>query len=545
MPGIYTLSLIVDQDGCVSPMFTQEVEVTAELGEPIITCEPTENSVEFNWADITGATDFEVAILSGQTGIYTPPGNYFVDGLMPGEEVIIEVTVNGNTACELPVVTANCSADGCPDIIIDLTHIDPLCDDPLTQPIDLQVSIVGGSGTGSGSWSGAGVINGQFDSNIAGADQHILTYTYEESTNCSYTEEMTVEVVAPPTANAGPDGSLSCADDEMEVELGGNNNSTGNNISYSWQADTGAFPGDSTILNPIISLSGIYTLTVTNNDLNCSSSDQVVVKDNQVVPVPDITLVPISCFGNNDGAIIINSVTGGQAPYLYSLNGAAFSQTSSFNQLIPGIYEVSVLDANGCENMLTIDIQQPQELNVELIVSIEGDNNIIVLGDEFSMTGVVSLPEDSIDVVQWEPAELVDCDTCLHTTSSPIQQTTFSITVESNGCEDSDEITIYVSKDRSVYVPTGFSPNGDNINDVFMVYSDNDKTVQVKSFLIFNRWGESVYQWYDFPPNDPSFGWDGTFRNEKLNPGVYTWFAEVEFIDGVVEMFEGGVTLIR
>ena len=64
----------------------------------------------------------------------------------------------------------------------------------------------------------------------------------------------------------------------------------------------------------------------------------------------EFSLIPISCYGMNDGAIIINTVTGGQGPYLFSINGAPFSQTSAFTQLAPDVYDLVVLDANGCEN---------------------------------------------------------------------------------------------------------------------------------------------------------------------------------------------------
>ena len=205
--------------------------------------------MEFNWADITGATDYTVNVLSGQTGTYTPPGNYFVDGLIPGEEVNIEVIVNGNTACDLPVVTLTCVADGCPDVLIDLTPVDPICADDQTLPIQLEAIVTGSSGNGTGIWSGVGVVNGQFDATEAGVGVHILTYTFEENAYCIFSEEISVEVVAPPIADAGKNGILSCADDEMEVELGGNS-SSGNNISYNWQYNNGPFPGDSTILKP-------------------------------------------------------------------------------------------------------------------------------------------------------------------------------------------------------------------------------------------------------------------------------------------------------
>ena len=68
---------------------------------------------------------------------------------------------------------------------------------------------------------------------------------------------------------------------------------------------------------------------------------------------------------------------------------------------------------------------------------------------------------------------------------------------------------------------------------------------KVRSFLGFNRWGESVFEFHDFEPNDPEFGWDGKFRGESMNAQVLVWFAEIEFIDGSVQVFKGDVTLMR
>ncbi|HHM21583.1 MAG TPA: T9SS type B sorting domain-containing protein, partial [Bacteroidetes bacterium] len=543
-PGTYNLSLQVEQDGCVSQPFTQTVEVTPELAEPLISCDATTDAVEFTWADVPGATDYQVTILSGPVGTYTPPGTYLVEGLMPGDEVTIEVTVNGNTVCDAPTVTFSCTANDCPDVSLFLTPPGPVCESNATAPFPLEATVSGGSGNGSGTWSGPGVVNGGFDASIAGEGLHTLIFTYEENANCTYTESISVEVVPPPVADAGAGGTLTCEPGGMDVQLGGNANPSGNNISYLWQADFGAFPGDSTILHPVVALPGTYTLTVTDTDLGCSSTDVVVVEASQEIPVPDLTLLPISCYGNNDGAIIINSVSGGQEPYLFSLNGSPFGSNSSFTQLPPAIYEVQILDANGCENLLTFDIRQPQELDVSLVLSIEG-NNVITLGDEITMTGIVTLPEDSLDIIRWSPPELVSCDSCLQVIAQPVQQTTFTLTVESNGCEDSESVTVFVAKDWQVFVPNAFSPNGDNINDRFRIFVNAEQVTEVKSFLIFNRWGETVFQFYGFDPNDPNTGWDGTFRGKPLNPAVFVWFAEVEFIDGSTRLFEGDVTLIR
>ena len=50
---------------------------------------------------------------------------------------------------------------------------------------------------------------------------------------------------------------------------------------------------------------------------------------------------------------------------------------------------------------------------------------------------------------------------------------------------------------------------------------------------------------YGFQPDDPDYGWDGTFRGQILNPGVYVYFAEIEFDDGIIILYEGDIALMR
>ncbi|MEZ4933657.1 MAG: gliding motility-associated C-terminal domain-containing protein [Saprospiraceae bacterium] len=74
-----------------------------------------------------------------------------------------------------------------------------------------------------------------------------------------------------------------------------------------------------------------------------------------------------------------------------------------------------------------------------------------------------------------------------------------------------------------------------------------DSVAEVKSFMVFNRWGESVFEHHNFEPapRDFTFGWDGKLRGEFLNPGVFVWFAEILFTDGSTGIYKGDVTLIR
>ena len=107
-----------------------------------------------------------------------------------------------------------------------------------------------------------------------------------------------------------------------------------------------------------------------------------------------------------------------------------------------------------------------------------------------------------------------------------------------------DEIVVRVRKDRLIYIPNAFTPNDDGFNDLFMIHGGQG-VKQIKTFRIFNRWGEILYEGYNFQPNDPDFGWNGKFKEERLNPGVFVYLAEVEFIDGRVEIYKGDVTLVR
>ena len=63
--------------------------------------------------------------------------------------------------------------------------------------------------------------------------------------------------------------------------------------------------------------------------------------------------------------------------------------------------------------------------------------------------------------------------------------------------------------------------------------------------MIFDRWGEVVYEASNFDINDPTFGWDGKMNGENMNPGVFVYMLEIEFVDGLVKFYTGDVTILR
>jgi gliding motility-associated-like protein len=283
-------------------------------------------------------------------------------------------------------------------------------------------------------------------------------------------------------------------------------------------------------------------LTV-RNDIGCTATDEVVVTADFEAPTAEVEVSPISCFQSGDGTLSITGVSGGQAPYQYSLDGGAFGAQQFFTGLGAGRHTLVVRDQNGCFSELSFVLDEPQRLIVNIRTNLSNTDNLIQRGDSLQLEAVVS-GGTAIDSIFWKPDSISQNATVIHV--QPRVATTYSITVvDANGCRADDQITIYVEHDRRVFIPNAFSPNDDGVNDVFGIFADNSQVARVRSFLVFNRWGEAMFELYNFSPNNPSLGWNGQHRGQVMNTGVYVYVAEVEFTDGEVIIYKGDVVLTR
>ncbi|HMX40615.1 MAG TPA: gliding motility-associated C-terminal domain-containing protein, partial [Saprospiraceae bacterium] len=102
---------------------------------------------------------------------------------------------------------------------------------------------------------------------------------------------------------------------------------------------------------------------------------------------------------------------------------------------------------------------------------------------------------------------------------------------------------VWVTRDRWVFVPNIIAPASSE-NGVAVIYGGDD-VVRVEQFQIFDRWGSLVFSRSDFHHSDKANGWDGRVNGEEAAPGVYTWRAQVLFLDGRQEVFFGDVTVLR
>jgi gliding motility-associated-like protein len=285
---------------------------------------------------------------------------------------------------------------------------------------------------------------------------------------------------------------------------------------------------------------GTYTVTVTDAN-GCTDVANVTLNEPELLQIT-FAITELDCFGTDDGVIYVQP-SGGVPPYEYTLNGGTPQTSNTFTGLEAGAYTVLTTDANDCEVTEIIVITAPIPLDVEL-----GDNQTISLGESTVIEAVVNYPFDSLASIVWTPMPDTnsECPQCLILETTPLITTTYSVSiVANNGCRDEDKVTVIVDRRRFVYVPNVFSPDKDGDNDWFSVFAKEGTVRNIKSLEVFDRWGNAMYTITDFQPNDPLLGWNGTFRGDDMNPGVYVWYMEVEFIDGVVELYKGDVTLGR
>ncbi len=187
--------------------------------------------------------------------------------------------------------------------------------------------------------------------------------------------------------------------------------------------------------------------------------------------------------------------------------------------------------------------------NIGGIDSVVYSNYITVNAGTFITTNI-----DSATIYQGDPIQLVASggvsylwspdiylDNIFNSSpiASPIDTTNYQVVMtDANGCSSVKSILINVIPPETVWAPTAFTPNNDQVNDVFYIKAGGIITKYV--LKIFDRWGEMV-----FTSNDQNDGWDGTYQSKELNVGVYLYYYKVEFVDGVVIEKSGDVTLLK
>ena len=382
-------------------------------------------------------------------------------------------------------------------------------------------------------WSGPGNFSStQQNPTATTAGNYIVAATAPNGCVTSFGVTVVADTDSPNVSIQTPD-ALDCT--TTQVNLNATVVGTGSFV-YQWSTTNGNIVSGANSLTPTVSQAGTYELLVTNTVNGCTNIEtEPVISDDDTPNAADIQERGVKCFGDTNGSASIGAITGGTPPFVYSLDNQAFVPTTVFTSLQPGTHTLVVQDANGCEYETSFEILEPEELIVNL-----GPDTTIHLGDEIliSIGNIVNFP-DRVESTVLSPLDLPIDSTYLPTYSQRYRVTV----VDSNGCKAADDRLIIVDRTRWVYIPNVFTP-GSSENNILTVFGGPD-VARIKSFLLFDRWGDAVHEVRDFEKNDLSKGWNGTARGQDVNPGVFVYYAEVLFIDGETVLFKGDVTLVR
>ena len=539
-PGIYSLELTNLINGCSTiedvPVYQNIIKPVADAGPGgLITC-------DFQTINISGSAFTN----SGQTNIqwYTNNGEILAGSNTENPLVGAE----GNYAMVVTDLVNECKDTS--NTFIQVNQEFPLIASLIPEVLDCDTEEVVVDATVTAMQPQYEFVwitnNGNFSSdtdvlnptvNIAG--QYILSI--EDTINGCVSID-TIDVVDDyeyPTVDAGEDFLLPCFEDFST--LSGTVNASTSNLQYNWTTTDGNIISGSNTTSPAIDQEGIYTFTVLNLSNGCEGVDLVEITEN-VPNILDLETSDPPCAGSF-GTLLFTNVEGGTAPYLYSIdNGNNFTYDLEYSFLVPGEYNVLVQDANGCETETQLAIiTDPPVLDIELTSTIQ-----YLEGESAQIFANVSYSMDLLESISWSPAEGLSCVDCLDPFVTIQDPSVYELTVvTNNGCSERAFVNVLVDKSVDLFIPNIFSPNIDSANDIFMIYADTRNIKEIQSFEVFDRWGEKVFTQYNFQPNDPVHGWDGTLNGVELDPAVFVYYAKVEMVDGRIEFYEGDVFLAR
>ena len=356
---------------------------------------------------------------------------------------------------------------------------------------------------------------------------------------CSSNESVTISSnFVYPDISAGTDIDLPCG--VSVTSLQGTINGASNDLQILWNALNGNIVNGGSTLTPTIDVGGTYAMSVVNTINGCESVDTVAVLFD-APPVLSYLTTDAQCAGDF-GSLNITAVTGGTPPYVYSIDdGDNYSSSADFGFLAAGEYSVVAQDFNGCETEINVvTITEPPVFDVMVLDSVityqEGEQAQIITDPSYPLSSITS--------ILWTPSEGLSCIDCLDPVVSTQQSTTYVLElINANGCSATVAIPVFVDKSANVFIANTFTPNSDGVNEVLMIMADVTNVKSVKRFEVYDRWGEQMFSRSNFPPNDPQYGWDGTFNGSLLNQGVFVYYVEVEMLDGRIELFKGDVFL--
>lgn len=277
---------------------------------------------------------------------------------------------------------------------------------------------------------------------------------------------------------------------------------------------------------------GNYSLTVTDGN-DCTETASITI-DEHPQTFFSTEIDSASCYDLYDGAI---QIVTSDPSLLFQFNGGPFTQNYDYPGLHAATYYIVSQDIFECQDTIASTVLQPPQITLDLPA-----DTTIQLG--------VSLPLDialgGLTPIRWiwSDTSYLSCLECPDPiVQTPLETTRYILTiVDENGCEARDEMILSIDPFVGVYIPNALGGTGNNAT---LALGFNPAVRRVNLFRIYDRWGEMLHESINALPGDTSIQWDGRFRGQLVNPGVYMWQIELELVDGSVLKKIGDLTVIR
>jgi len=287
---------------------------------------------------------------------------------------------------------------------------------------------------------------------------------------------------------------------------------------------------------------GTYTVALTVTTQNqCTSSYADTVRVYRT-PVVSITGKDTICINSSETFAGIIAVPDSITQWQWNFGNGSSSQVQnpSIVYSSAGDYNIQLVAANklGCSDSASHAVNV-----VPLPTATPVTNPIIIISGASAQINMNYT--GPIVSYGWLPAQNLDCTDCPQPTANPPRTTDYSVQVQDKyGCKNSSTVTVkVVCGDQNFFIPNTFSPNGDGVNDIF--YLRGSGVFRINSLMIFDRWGEVVFEKKNTSINDPLGGWDGNYKGKKAKPDVYIYQVEIVCGNGETIKYAGNVALIQ
>lgn len=284
--------------------------------------------------------------------------------------------------------------------------------------------------------------------------------------------------------------------------------------------------------------SGIYKDTL----ISSNGCDSIVTVELFFIPDPDIQLdistTDPSCSDLSDGTISIDEISEGQPPYEVDITDADFLTEYIAEFIGEGDYFISVTDKYGCSTDIIVQLTSPNPFTIDI-----GEDLEIVLGET---TTLMAVTDQEISSYNWSANSYnIECNNCeTLETIIPTDTYVYLTAISTNGCIYVDSLYASVRKDYLVYLPNIINTSDGNINSQFSVFTKEGNAKLIQGLRIYDRWGNLVYEIQDALPNSEDLKWNGTYDNQILNSGVYSYVISIQFVDDEVFTYIGSILLI-